>query len=128
MSYSQLVLHIAKVMELAVDQLLPEESDKVYEDINHNPVAPLHVGFIPSLLKHIKESWGKPSSAPQQRTFIRHVVQVPSSWPSILHPIVWWWMSLSLEAVANHCPPRQAKKEGNWTCGDAGLIPLPHLC
>ena len=63
--YSQLILCIAKATDLDVQQVIPNEPDKVYEDINQDQTPPLHMGFIPSLLKLIKESWSKPSTIPQ---------------------------------------------------------------
>ena len=41
-SYSQLILHIAKVMDLGIQQPIPNESDKAYEDIDQDQTSPLH--------------------------------------------------------------------------------------
>ena len=48
-------------MDLDVQQ----QSDKVYKDINEDQTPPLRMGFIPSLLKLIKQSWAIPSSVQQ---------------------------------------------------------------
>ena len=55
-SYSQLILHIAKVLDLAVEQPISSSRQGVQ-------TPPLHLGFIPSLLDLMKESWIKPSSS-----------------------------------------------------------------
>ena len=63
--YSQLVLHIAKAMDLGVQQPTHFGSDKVYDDIDEDQTPPLQMGFILWLLKLIKQSWSKLSSVPQ---------------------------------------------------------------
>ena len=45
LSYSQLVLHIVKVMDLDVQQPVQSKSNKVYEDIDDDQKTPLHMGF-----------------------------------------------------------------------------------
>lgn len=56
---------IDKVLDLTIKQPPPTGSDKVYEDINVEQVQPLHLSFITSLLRLIKEPREKPSSMAQ---------------------------------------------------------------
>lgn len=60
-SYSQLIARIAKVLNLAVAQLPPQDEDHVYEDVNQEHAPPLCLAFIKSFLHRAKESWDKPS-------------------------------------------------------------------
>lgn len=53
------------MLKLAVIQPPPEDTDKVYEVINAEHVDPLHLRFIKSLLKLVKESWNNLSSMTQ---------------------------------------------------------------
>ena len=55
-AYSHLIHRILKVMDLAIDQPVVEEVDKVYEDITQDQTPPLHLAFISLLLKLVKES------------------------------------------------------------------------
>lgn len=56
-SYSHLISCIAKVLQLAVVQPPPQETDRVYEDINQDQSPPLQLALI-YLIRLIRESWG----------------------------------------------------------------------
>ena len=57
--YSQLILHMAKLLELDIDQPPPSKQDLMFDDINQEKSPPLSLAFIPSMLDLIKESWNK---------------------------------------------------------------------
>ncbi|KAJ7335333.1 hypothetical protein JRQ81_013274 [Phrynocephalus forsythii] len=63
-AYSRLIHKVAKVMDLQVQQPDAEESCKYLGHLSKNKTPPLHLGFIPSLLKHAKSCLSKPASTP----------------------------------------------------------------
>ena len=60
MSYSQLVLRMAKSLE--VEQPPPPKQDLMFDDINQDKTPPLSLAFVPAMLDLVKESWDKPPS------------------------------------------------------------------
>ncbi|KAJ7324845.1 hypothetical protein JRQ81_017865 [Phrynocephalus forsythii] len=62
--YSQMVQKIAKVMDLRVVQLDSDKSCIFFGHLNKKQRPPLHLGFIPALLKRSKVTLNNPSSTP----------------------------------------------------------------
>ena len=58
-SYLQLIICMAKSLELNIDQPLPPKHDQVFEDINQERSPPLSLAFILVMLDLIKESWAQ---------------------------------------------------------------------
>ncbi|KAJ7316896.1 hypothetical protein JRQ81_003058 [Phrynocephalus forsythii] len=75
-AYVSLVLRIAKVMDLQVEQPPVPNSDRVYEDINQDQTSPVHLGFIPSLLKLL--------------LLHKMVVKIKSNGADVILLVPWW--------------------------------------
>ena len=88
-AYSHLIRRIVKVMDLAVDQPVVEEVDKVYKDITKDQPPPLCIAFISSLLKLAKEPWEKPFTSYQIPRRVENLDKRHSSGTEFLskHPL-----------------------------------------
>uniref|UniRef100_A0ABM5FT86 Uncharacterized protein isoform X2 n=1 Tax=Pogona vitticeps TaxID=103695 RepID=A0ABM5FT86_9SAUR len=62
-AYTQLVRRMAEVLDMSVVQPTLPKSDKVFEDMVKDQLAPIKLTFIPSLLTLAKETWARPSAS-----------------------------------------------------------------
>lgn len=60
-----MILCMVKVTNLEVTQTEPEDIEDVFKDINDDQPPPLHLSFISSLIKLIKQSWSHSMSVSQ---------------------------------------------------------------
>ena len=64
-SYSQLVMRMAKSLQLDIEEPPAQKKDLVFDDLNQDKTPPLSSSFIPAMLDLVKESWYKPPSTLQ---------------------------------------------------------------
>ncbi|XP_078239079.1 12S rRNA N(4)-cytidine methyltransferase METTL15 isoform X2 [Pogona vitticeps] len=64
-SYTHLVFQMAQALNLNAEQPPPVDVDPVFDDIDQERVAPLSLPFNKSILRLIKDTWGKTPSTMQ---------------------------------------------------------------
>ena len=64
-TYSAMIQHIAKALDLTAQQPPQLETDKVYEDIDQESSPPFRLSFIPSLFRVMKGLGTSSSRSPR---------------------------------------------------------------
>ena len=114
-AYSHLICRTVKVMDLATDQPVAEEVDKVYGAITQDQTPSLHLVFISSLLKLIKELWDKPSTSHQIPRRVQNLYKMHGDSTDFLskHPLPnSFVVDVTQNRARNHSASTPNNKEG----------------
>ena len=62
-TYAQLMVRMAKSLDLQIHRPTTEPTDHLYDPISKDTTSPVHISMLPSLLSTARHSWRKPVSS-----------------------------------------------------------------